>query len=398
MLGLDVQDDAFLVLAVALAGQFGEHVLLNSEDVVEFEYGFVFADLDEQVLRLEFLEEVLVVDVSDLVEFSVFAPAQQVLLGVVEHQLEAFDPHSFGLDKDREAVPLSAAFELRPPFVDELDAAISQLLPAARLPLPLDLPLKQQLVPEHLEFHAEDHALGAEVVLEAVAALGMAENVVGVEVDLGALVADEGLVGFDHIHVVAAPAAFLRGVGRVVAHLAADQILVDLGPVVQRHPDAAEFSHRPELRPLQLIDVVVERIALLYEVRGMRLYRQLYLAEDAPVEPRVYQNIVGAVLEPVLYAHYSEGARVLLAAAEADELVVDADDFLLAGGQFAAHEVSDFEGEEVGRAVPVALFGLAGPPRVQDVLVEALGHQQDAVDHFVQVFDYLAVQVLYYLV
>ena len=76
MLGLDVQDDAFLVLAVALAGQFGEHVLLNSEDIVKFEYGFVFADLDEQVLRLEFLEEVLVIDVSDLVEFSVFAPAQ----------------------------------------------------------------------------------------------------------------------------------------------------------------------------------------------------------------------------------------------------------------------------------------------------------------------------------
>jgi hypothetical protein len=231
---LYVQHDAFLVLAVALPGQFGQNVLLDSAYVFEFEYALVFADLDEYVLGLQFFEEVFVVDVSDLVEFAVFPATEQVLFGVVEDEFEGLDPDSLRLDENGEAVPLLPVLELTPTLVDELHAAVSQLLLVGDLTLLLDPPLQNEFIPEHLELFLENSALGAEVVFEAVAALGVTQNVVGVQVDLGALVADEGFIRFDLHHVLDASATFLGHLQqRLIAHLSTHQILVDFCAVVQ---------------------------------------------------------------------------------------------------------------------------------------------------------------------
>lgn len=73
-LGLDVEDDAFLVLAVGLLGDLGQYVVLDGEDVVELEDGLVLLDLDEDVLGEQVLEDGLVVDVSELVELAVVPP------------------------------------------------------------------------------------------------------------------------------------------------------------------------------------------------------------------------------------------------------------------------------------------------------------------------------------
>ena len=97
----------------------------------------------------------------------------------------------------------------------------------------------------------------------------------------------------------------------------------------------------------------MEGVAGLDELGSLAFNGQLNLAEDGVVEACVYEDIICAVLEPVLDPDYPEAVSVLLAAAEGQDLVVHLQDLVLAGGQFAPHQVAHFEGYQIGREGPV---------------------------------------------
>jgi hypothetical protein len=199
---------------------------------------------------------------------------------------------------------------------------------------------------ECFEILLEDAALGADEVVSAVLALGVIEDVVTMEADFVAFAADEGLVSGQFAHVLLALAVRLdghQGFLLFVEH----QLLVCLRPAVVAHPNAAQLAKRTVLRAFQFVDVVMEGIAGFDEAGGVGFNGQLDLAQDGVVEPDVDENVVGAVLESVLDPHDAELLCVLFVLVQPDELVVDTEDLLLLGGQFAAHEVAHFEGNQI---------------------------------------------------
>jgi hypothetical protein len=64
--------------------------------------------------------------------------------------------------------------------------------------------------------------------------------------------------------------------------------------MIQRIPDAAKLSKWPEDRPFEFIEIVVEEIAALDEVRCFGLYGKLDFACYFIVKPNVHQDIVSA--------------------------------------------------------------------------------------------------------
>jgi hypothetical protein len=48
------------------------------------------------------------------------------------------------------------------------------------------------------------------------------------------------------------------------------QLVVDAGPGINRIPDTAELSKRPEYGSLKLIEIVMEGVTAFDEIRGFR--------------------------------------------------------------------------------------------------------------------------------
>lgn len=178
------------------------------------------------------------------------------------------------------------------------------------------------------------------------------EDVVAVEEYVVALAADEGLISGHGSQVLFTVAVGPTGPEWLLV-LAEDELLVDFGPAVEGHPDAAELGEGAKLGPLQFVDVVMEGVAGFDEFGGLAFDGQLDLAEDRVVEASIDEDVVGAVLESVLDPDYPEAVPVLLAAAEGQDLVIHLQDLVLAGGQLAPHQVAHFEGYQVGWERPI---------------------------------------------
>lgn len=116
----------------------------------------------------------------------------------------------------------------------------------------------------------------------------------------------------------------------------------------------------------------MEQVAALDKVRGLRFDCKLDLAEDFIVELYVDEDVIGAWLQPVLYADDLHFFGVILA--DSLELFVDAHNLLFLGGALASHEITHFEGEEVDG------WGPEGELSQLIIIVHLLGDFHESVD------------------
>ena len=133
-----------------------------------------------------------------------------------------------------------------------------------------------------------------------------------------------------------------------------EQLQEVLGPIlVVAAPDVAQLRHRPEDRPLELVDVVAELVGVLDELGLLRGDGQLHFRQQSVSVDHVDEDVPVAGVEAVLDPDDLERAFFLLT--ESLELGVDADDFFFAGRSLRSDEVTDREGEKV-RCVIFCIF------------------------------------------
>ncbi len=135
----------------------------------------------------------------------------------------------------------------------------------------------------------------------------MLQNIVAVQVKAVAPATDKDLVKVDQL-LGTYPAGVLPS-----GLLFVDQRFVDLRARVEGHPHAAELYKWAEGRTFEFVEVVVEVVAALVEVVDFGVNGKLDFAGEAVVELHVYQYVIGDVLQPVLYPHYLQHLRALLA-------------------------------------------------------------------------------------
>ena len=82
----------------------------------------------------------------------------------------------------------------------------------------------------------------------------------------------------------------------------------------------------------------------------LSLNGKLNLADIPAKHPHIHQNIIGRLFQPVLHPDNLQLLRLLSACFY--DVFVKVDDFRLFGWAFAAHEVANFEGEQIGRGRP----------------------------------------------
>lgn len=70
--------------------------------------------------------------------------------------------------------------------------------------------------------------------------------------------------------------------------------MIYLNSSVKRIPDAAKLGQRTKVGSLQLVEIVMEQVAALDKVRGLRFDCKLDLAEDFIVELYVDEDVIGA--------------------------------------------------------------------------------------------------------
>ena len=131
---------------------------------------------------------------------------------------------------------------------------------------------------------------------------------------------------------------------------------------------------------------MVVLVGALDEVGVVGVDCELDLADELVLEPDVHEDVVGSFPEPVLDSDDAEEGG--LVAAELVEVLEQPKDLFFLGCDLAAHQVSYFEADEVGRR---------SPPRPPDqfLIINPFGHPQQAMDQPVQIQQYVRVQIVH---
>jgi hypothetical protein len=157
-----------------------------------------------------------------------------------------------------------------------------------------------------------------------VSTLFIAKDVVVVEVEV---VAERAFEGRDVVLVVMVGGFVAGGDGQRGVGVGAAEVLVDehfelAGAGIPVVPDVAQFGDGPEEGALEFVDVVREGIGGCHELGLLAVvHLQLDLADYLVVELDVYQDVVGASPQSVLYPQDLE--LLGLVAANFVEVAVD---------------------------------------------------------------------------
>jgi hypothetical protein len=159
-----------------------------------------------------------------------------------------------------------------------------------------------------------------------------------------------------------------------------------LSPCLKVVPDVTQLRNWAKDRTLHFVDIVRKAIGALYEL-GLRLIDnlQLNLADDEVIKLYVYQNIVGALLQPILNSHNLQ----LLGVNIADPLYLfkDIHNFLLLRGHPAPQEIAYLKGYKIGRGLPII-------PRFVDLLlIKVFRNGKKSVNQSIEVESNVRMQV-----
>ena len=90
-----------------------------------------------------------------------------------------------------------------------------------------------------------------------------------------------------------------------------DLFLVELSPLIFRHPNIAQLHERPEHSPLKFIDKVIHFVWAFNEPRFIWFNPQLHLDNDFVPVHDVDQNILGDIRQPIPDCHNFEQVRLM---------------------------------------------------------------------------------------
>lgn len=116
---------------------------------------------------------------------------------------------------------------------------------------------------------------------------------------------------------------------------------------------------------------MVVLVGTLDEVGVVGVDCQLRLTDKDVLEAEVHEDIVGTLLQPVLYTDYLELLGRLIT--QFGQVLEQFEDLPLLGADLATHQITDFEANQIGRRAP---------PRTpyQLPIVYSFGDLEEAVD------------------
>lgn len=154
---------------------------------------------------------------------------------------------------------------------------------------------------------------------------------------------------------------------------------VEVEAVIETLPNGAEFGDGSKEGAGELVDVMVEDVGVLDECVVFGIDGKLHLTEHVCI-PQVDEYIISASVQPI---HHSHQLQSLLGLTVPQNLLVNADYFLLSGGATTAKQIHDLESDDRD-----------GGFQLWKTFVEFGADQQQSVDESIEVFDGVGMEVV----